>query len=331
MWVTYLPGAFYFYLLAIRIRSFCFFSAVNPSIENGGMFFQSKRKTYSLIPKEYLPTTLCFEANVSIEEVNQLLKVYQFDFPIIAKPDRGERGWLVKILNNYQELIQYINHINRPFVIQVFINYPIEVGLFYSRHPSEEKGIISSITGKSLLQVTGDGESSLKELIEKDDRAFLQLPIIKHQQLVDLNITLQKGERKTLVKIGNHARGTTFLDWNHFHSEALSHQIDTISKRIPGFYYGRFDILCQSIEDLAAGKNFFILELNGTGAEPAHIYQPGYNFFLAQKVIFWHIRRMYQIAKANHQLGVPYMTFTNFIQQKKKEKSHKKGLTNTSV
>jgi hypothetical protein len=331
MWVTYLPGAFYFYTLALRSRALCFFSAVNPSIENGGMFFQSKKETYSLIPKEYLPTTICFEANVNMKEVERLIKGSSLNFPIIAKPDRGERGWLVKILNNYQELEKYISHIRRPFIVQAFINQHIEVGIFYSRHPDEENGIISSITGKTLLEVKGDGHSSLRELINKNDRAYLQLPTIEHQQLADLNSILALGEVKTLVKIGNHSRGTTFLDWNHLNSEKLTKQIDIISKKIPGFYYGRFDILCQSLEDLAEGKNFYILELNGAGAEPAHIYQPGFSFLKAQKVIFWHIQRMHKIANANHQLGTHYMSFFEFLQQKKKEKAYKKGLSNTTL
>jgi hypothetical protein len=331
MWVTYLPGAFYFYALALRSRALCFFSAVNPSIENGGMFFQSKKETYSLIPKAYLPPTICFEADASVKDVNRLLEEANISFPIIVKPDRGERGWLVKIIYNSQELEQYISTTHLPFIIQTFIDYPIEVGIFYSRHPNEENGIISSITGKTLLEVKGDGHSSLRELINKNNRAYLQLPTIEHQQLADLDSVLALGEVKTLVKIGNHSRGTTFLDWNHLNSERLTNQIDKISKKIPGFYYGRFDILCQSLEDLAEGKNFYILELNGAGAEPAHIYQPGFNFFSAQKVIFWHIQRMNKIAKASHQLGTPYMSFYEFFQQKKKEKAYKKGLSNTTL
>jgi hypothetical protein len=331
MWVTYLPGAFYFYALALRSRALCFFSAVNPSIENGGMFFQSKKETYSLIPKEYLPPTICFEADASVKDVNRLLEEANISFPIIVKPDRGERGWLVKIIYHSQELEQYISTTHLPFIIQAFIDYPIEVGIFYSRHPKEENGIISSITGKTLLEVKGDGHSSLRELINKNDRAYLQLPTIEHQQLADLDSILASGEVKTLVKIGNHSRGTTFLDWNHLNSKRLTNQIDIISKRIPGFYYGRFDILCQSLEDLAEGKNFYILELNGAGAEPAHIYQPGFSFLKAQKVIFWHIHRMHQIAVANHQSGIPFMSFLQFIFRKKKEKAYKKGLSNTTL
>jgi hypothetical protein len=331
MWVTYFPGAFYFYILALKSRALCFFSAVNPAIENGGMFFQSKTETYFLIPKEYLPTTLSFSPDTSLTAVEQAMKEHQMNFPIIAKPDRGERGWLVKILNNNQDVEQYITSIHRPFVLQSYIDYPIEVGIFYSRLPNEKTGTVSSITGKTLLKVTGDGQSTLKELIVKDDRAFLQLEIIEHQKLADLHVTLAKGETKTLVKIGNHSRGTTFLNWNHYITEELTQKIDEISHRIPGFYYGRFDILCQSMEDLIQGKQFYILELNGAGAEPAHIYEPGYSFFKAQQDIFWHIKRMHKIAKANHKNGVPYLSFFDFILQKRKELSFKKGLSNTQI
>jgi hypothetical protein len=331
IWVTYLPGAFYFFALALRSRALCFFSAVNPSIESGGMLFQSKKETYSLIPKKYLPPTICFDADVCMKEVNRLIEEANISFPIIVKPDRGERGWLVKIIYNNQDLEQYISTTHLPFIVQTFIDYPIEIGIFYSRHPNEENGTISSITGKDLLKITGDGHSNIRELIKKNDRAYLKLSIIEHQQLADLDSILALGEVKTLVKIGNHSRGTTFLDWNHLNSEKLNNQIDIISKSITGFYYGRFDILCQSLEELADGKNFYVLELNGANAEPAHIYQPGFNFFAAQKVIFWHFQRMHKIAKANHQLGTPYMNFFEFMQLKKKEKAYKKRQSNNNL
>lgn len=331
MWVTYLPGAFYFYLLAVKSRALCFFSAANPGIENGGMFFQSKKETYKLIPPELVPQTYFINAIEDLGQIRTLLDTGELSFPLIAKPDKGERGWLVKIVHNFEDIEDYSIKLNRSFVLQAFIDYPIEVGIFYSRHPREESGIISSITGKKLLSVTGDGLSTIKTLIHNDDRAYLQREIIIHQKLVNLNLVLDKGESKTLIKIGNHARGTTFLNWNHLKSVALTTQMDKICKKIPGFFYGRFDILCRSIEDLSEGKNFYILELNGAGAEPAHIYQPGFSFLKAQKDIFWHIRRMHDIAIANHHSGATFMNFNEFLKQKRAEKAYKKGISNTSI
>jgi hypothetical protein len=40
---------------------------------------------------------------------------------------------------------------------------------------------------------------------------------------------------------------------------------------------------------------------------------------------------MHQIAVANHQSGIPFMSFLQFIYQKKKEKAYKKGLSNTTL
>jgi len=58
MWLVYFPVSFYYIFLAIKARSFFFFSASNPTIETGGMFFESKWKIFELIPKNYFPTTI---------------------------------------------------------------------------------------------------------------------------------------------------------------------------------------------------------------------------------------------------------------------------------
>jgi hypothetical protein len=44
----------------------------------------------------------------------------------------------------------------------------------------------------------------------------------------------------------------------------LSKVIDNIAKGIPGYYCGRFDIRYYNTEDLKDGRNFYILEANGS-------------------------------------------------------------------
>jgi hypothetical protein len=51
--------------------------------------------------------------------------------------------------------------------------------------------------------------------------------------------------------------------------------------QIPEFYYGRLDIMFTSWEDLAQGLNFSIVEVNGAGSEPTHIYDPKHSIFFA--------------------------------------------------
>jgi hypothetical protein len=232
---------------------------------------------------------------------------------------------MVKIIRNREERNRYAQLLDRPFLLQSFVDFPVELSIFHVRHPLENKGKITSITGKKLLSVAGDGKSTLHELILNNDRAFLQYPFLCRQPDINMDEVLGINETRVLVRIGNHARGTTFLDFTSQSDEQLEERIDLISKRIPGFFYGRFDILCKSIEDLKAGQNFAILELNGAGAEPAHIYHPGFAYFKAQKTIMQHFHHMYRIAMHHHNAGVPFMSWKTYRQKKMEEKVFKAG------
>jgi hypothetical protein len=124
-----------------------------------------------------------------------------------------------------------------------------------------------------------------------------------------LNEILPDKKEMVLVGIGNHAMGTMFLDGGSLINEKLSASFDRISKQIPGFYFGRFDLRCQSLEDLNDG-NVKIMELNGCGAEPAHIYQPGFSFFKALSILFQHWQNIYSIAVQNRENGVKFISFS---------------------
>ena len=323
MWLVYFPASFYFVYVCLKARSFFFFSAANPSIETGGMFFESKWKIFELIPKQYYPATIYIDAADDLQSTIQKMTVAGIAFPVIAKPDRGERGWCVKKLNNVIELEAYKRSVVIPFLIQAYSAYPLEFSIFYYRHPSSDKGAVTSVTLKKLLSVTGDGGSTIEQLIERNDRAVLQSTILKKSEQINLSRILKYGEEEILVPYGNHVRGAMFLDYNNILDEQLVNTFDTISKSINGFYFGRYDLRCASIEDLKQGKNFAILELNGAGAEPAHIYQPGFSFFKAQKVITAHYEMMYAAAKENKKRGFEYMSFRSFKQIRTMEKVYK--------
>jgi hypothetical protein len=87
---------------------------------------------------------------------------------------------------------------------------------------------------------------------------------------------------------------------------------------VPHFYYGRYDIKAASVEDLKAGRNYYILEYNGSGAEPNHIYDAGLSLWEAYREILHHWKMLYEISKYNHQNGFPYWSFKRgkeFLQQ----------------
>ena len=84
------------------------------------------------------------------------------------------------------------------------------------------------------------------------------------------------------------------------------HRAPDVSHYTKSFYYGRYDIKCSSIEDLKRGKNFSIVEYNGCGAEPHHIYGDGNTFLQGCKILVHHWNVLFKISRYNHQHGVPY-------------------------
>jgi hypothetical protein len=252
-------------------------------------------------------------------------------FPVVAKPDRGERGWLIKIIHTEDQLISYATMVRRNFLLQTYVNFPMELSIFYVRHPSWQQGKITSITGKKFLSVTGDGTSTMKKLIHENPRTLMQEEVLHKIKDLDEDEILPAGEEKILVRIGNHARGTTFLNYNHLIDDELETAIDRISKSIPGFHFGRLDMVCKSVASLKQEKDFFILELNGAGAEPAHIYHPGYSYFKAQLDIMKHFRLMFDIARYFRKQGHSYMTWAEYRQKKREEKVFKGTLKNSDL
>lgn len=302
------PVIFYYLWLSLRARSFLFFTASNPGIEMGGMFGESKFKILDKIPDAFKAKTIFIARNSSLNDVLQQMNAAGLTFPVIFKPDLGERGYRVQRIKSEAEAQQYLNTFNFDFLVQELVDLPEEFGVFYRRLPSQKKGEVFSIVGKELLTVTGNGKSTLQELILAKDRAKLQWDKLKIQHAHLLNHTIPAGEIYLLNAIGNHCLGTTFLNSNHLINEKLNKSFDLISQQIEGFYYGRFDLRCESVAALREGR-VKILELNGCGAEPAHIYQPGFSFWKAVGVMFTHWHYIFKIARENRARGVAYLTY----------------------
>jgi len=305
--IVQFPAMLYFLWLSVRARSFIFFSASNPGITMGGMFGESKYDILKKIPQQYTARSLRINRMAKAELVEQALTEHGLQLPMIFKPDLGERGFMVKKIQRITEINSYLSKVKVDFIAQELITWPKEFGVFYTRFPNEDRGKVTSIVMKEMLTVEGDGHSTLQELILKKDRAKLQWQKLKIAHQDHLQSVVTEGNLVELVSIGNHCLGTKFLNANYLITEALSETFDTISKQIEGFYFGRFDLRCKNIDDLYTG-NFKIMELNGCGAEPAHIYQPGYSLFKAMAVLLSHWRNIYEIAKQNHARGVNYTT-----------------------
>lgn len=302
------PFFFYWLWLSLKARSLFFFTASNPAIFSGGMLGESKFDVLNLLPDQLKPKTLLIKIPASLKDVRSIMREAGLVYPVIFKPDLGERGWMVRKIHNDQEVNQYLFEIKTEFLIQEFLELPLEFGVFYVRKPSEPEGKVISINSKEMLTVTGNGMDSLATLINQNPRAKLQYERLKPLFENSWNKVVAKDETILLNAIGNHCLGTKFMNGNNLITPKLNESFNNISKQIDGFYFGRYDLRCASLEDLENGS-IKIMELNGCGAEPAHIYQPGFSLWQALKVLYRHWTLLYEISIENHKRNVPYVTF----------------------
>jgi hypothetical protein len=199
------PLFIYFVWLALKARSLTFFTASNPGITMGGMFGESKYDVLSKIPAAYIPKTVLIKRPVTIGGVMNTFYSSGFTFPVIFKPDIGERGYMVKRIYNEQNAAEYLQSYPYDFMIQELVDLPLELGVFYTRFPEASAGRVTSVVLKEMLSVTGDGVSSLQQLILNLDRARLQWPVLKEKFKDRLHEVLPKGSALELVSIGTDA------------------------------------------------------------------------------------------------------------------------------
>jgi hypothetical protein len=320
--VVYAPIYFQYLFYAFRTKSFFYFNASNPTIKNGGFFMESKKEIYDLIPEEYYPKTLFFKAKENLKTVSEKIKEIGIVFPLIAKPNIGLRGTAVKKLYSLDELDKYIKNANFDFLIQDFIKYENEIGLFYVKLPNSEKGILTGIVSKEFLILKGNGKNTIRQLLKKNPRFELQIPVLEKEFYEIIDTILEENKSINLVPYGNHCRGTKFLDASHEITPKMTESINDICSKIKGFHFGRMDIMYNNFTDLEQGKNFQIVEINGAISEPTHIYDPKHSLLYGWKELSRHFHYMYLISKANNKKGTKYLTFKEGVNEFKNHHKH---------
>ncbi|HYH16219.1 MAG TPA: hypothetical protein VD794_13415 [Flavisolibacter sp.] len=297
-----------------------FFTPSNPTLAFGGFEGEGKKQMYNQLPQQYCPKSLFIKPSMSFDKVKMLLKENCFGYPFIVKPDVGMKGIMFRKIESERQLERYHAHMPADYIVQEFLDLPLEVSVFYCRKPEEQKGEITALIQKNLLEIHGDGKSTLSNLIQKH-------PIARdwvnksHKGLNDqLGRVLNEGERYCLSHVANLFHGAHFIDLKHLIDDQLTELFDKISHQNQ-FYYGRYDIKCTSVEDMKKGKNFYILEFNGAGSVPNHIYAGKYSLIGAYKEILTHWKWLYNISQYNHENGYPrwsLMKGHRFLQNSKK-------------
>jgi hypothetical protein len=139
-----------------------FFLCLQSEYRARGNVRESKDGVLRLIPDQYKPKTILIKAPQAKPAVLSLLKDAGFSFPVIFKPDQGERGFMVKKISSESQVEAYLNSYTKDFLIQEFLDLPVELGVFYTRMPDESEGYVNSVVIKDMLSVMGDGKSTVK-------------------------------------------------------------------------------------------------------------------------------------------------------------------------
>lgn len=308
IWAVYPPIVLYILYKGLRMRSLTLFTSVNPAMPHSGLTGEPKAEIYRGLTQagNALPAWTLISKNEEpqqrLQRLEAFMRLHNLQLPIVLKPNQGERGEDVAIIRNLEAALDYLTRCKADVIAQTYIG-GLEYGIFYYRHPDEEKGHIYGITDKRYTSVTGDGVHTLEHLILADERALAMQRAFRHKWADQLDTIPTKGEVFVLAELGTHCRGSLFLDGSHLLTPQLTATIDAFSKSYEGFYLGRYDIKVPSVEDFQAGRNLSIIELNGITGEPTFCYDPKYSLMDAYRILFFQWRTAFTIGAANRARG----------------------------
>ncbi len=305
----YIPIAPVWAWYCLRAKSFWFFTASNPTLTFGGFEGETKREMYEQLPDGTYPHSIYIKHNIIFQEVEKQLFISGLEYPFAVKPDAGMMGFMFRKINTKEELQQYHTKMPADYIIQELVNYPLEVSVFYYRFPDSLSGTITGFIKKEFLQVVGDGVSTLENLIDNYSRATFRIGEIKSKHNSMLSTIIPIGKNYILSYALNLSRGGKLVSLEHLKDAKLLRVFDDISLYTKQFYYGRYDIKCASIESLKDGKEFSIIEFNGCGAEPHHIYGNGNSLLQAYSIVLKHWKVLFQISRVNHNRGIKYWDY----------------------
>ena len=316
--IFYVPMALNWIGLGIVYRGLALPTITNPRIEVGGLWGESKKVYLDMVSggqRKWLAryaTMVVNGGDTDFENAVALLQATGITFPCVVKPDIGWQGHGVQLLHSEAQLKKYIAAfpVGATMMLQEAVPWEGEAGVFYVRMPNEEKGRVVSMTFRYFPHVVGDGLHTVRDLIIADERASWKADLHlgleeRHGGVSDdvLNAIPADGEIVRLAFIGSIRVGGIYRDADHEITPELSARFDDISRSMPDFYYGRFDVRFASVEKLRAGEDFSIIEVNGAGSEAISAWDPEVPVRKVYARLLEHQRLMFKIGALNRKSG----------------------------
>ncbi|MDX1618632.1 MAG: alpha/beta fold hydrolase, partial [Balneolaceae bacterium] len=154
-YVLYFPVVLYIAYLWIRFGKLTTFTAANPSIPDGGFIGESKSAILEqFVPSGTIPPFITLSGKHNdwdkFVRARDFINNNDIGYPVVVKPDTGQRGSGVSIPKNEEQLKESLQGRSKDMIVQQYAE-GTEFGVFYYRYPDEEEGTIFSITDKRLL------------------------------------------------------------------------------------------------------------------------------------------------------------------------------------
>ncbi|TNE62436.1 MAG: D-alanine--D-alanine ligase [Alphaproteobacteria bacterium] len=334
----YTPVALYCGWLSLRHLGPTLLTGCNPALPYSGLVGESKTKVLAnvqgaardLISPYVQLMRWGGDGGVmrTMDDALAAMQAHGLAFPLVAKPDIGMRGAGVQLVADTEALRAYILTFpaGANFLLQALVDEEGEAGVFYVRHPDEEKGRIISLTLKYFPRVTGDGVATLRQLILRDARAGQVPQLYMDRHRARLDDVIPAGEQVRLAFAGNHCRGTIFRNGNDQITAAMTDAFDAIAKNMGEFYVGRFDVRFGDFRALQAGTGFRIIEINGAGGEATHIWDSRMSLMGAYRTLMAQFGHLYAIGAKNRRRGfapTPLLTLMRaWLHEKKLHKQY---------
>ncbi len=320
----YFPVLLYCFALAWRHRGFTLPSVANPNIECGGFRGESKmsyleqispRLQCWVVPSRRLTMSRGLGPRQRLASAMRQIDGAGIAFPLVAKPDIGSQGYGVRLLRSAEQLGAYLEAFptGESVILQRYIPWEGEAGVHYIRRPGETNGAIFSLGFRCFPHVIGDGHSSLAALIDRDPRTRRMARYHRKVAAAELLRVPAAGELVRLSLLGSVRVGAFYYDGAAHITPALTARFDEISRTMPEFYFGRYDIRFKSIDALRRGEDFQILEMNGASAEALHIWDPEQTVGETYRVLFEQFRLLYEIGAHNREQGHRPISLAGFL------------------
>jgi len=321
-WVRYTPIAFVVLWESVRSGGVRTALCVNPGIPGGGGLVGEDKADIldGLASGEHVLATRRIPVGTPEDRAAALEQLLCEDealggYPVVLKPDRGYRGFGVRVVHSADEALAYFREMALPASAQRYHPGPIEVGLQWTRFvdqvrdedPSRPAGRITDVCDKRFPSVTGDGVRTLEALIWATPRLAAQAPMFFERHRDRLHEVPGAGEVVSLGRIGNHIQGTKFVDGSRLITPALERAVDDLARSFRGaggggLDIGRFDVRAESEVALMDGR-FAVLEFNGVLGEPTSMYDPSRSALGCWRVLARWVCSIYALGRARRALG----------------------------